>query len=345
MGQVRGPAAQVGGKSVGAAVVQGRVVGGHPERLGDRPQDRRGRRLVAGDGHGVGVDHGRLIPRSAAAATTSAAARPWNRHLERVEEVLVRDLEAAGAQPAGQGERAAVHAGRDRGQALGTVVDGVGAGHHGEQHLRGADVAGRLLPADVLLPGLQRQAVGDVAVGVHRDTDQAPRQLAGQPLADGEVPAAVRRSPSGRRSAGWCRRRRRRPTPPVPRAASAPAGPRRRPTRPPRAPRPRAPGDRGPRRWRPDRTAGRRTRRLRQVGRPAPDRSATCRAMPSGSARVCSTPRVCGRVSASTTKTAPGLARPARRTRVIASPRRSTRPASRRRRRRGRSGRRPSSGS
>ena len=41
--------------------------------------------------------------------------------------------------------------------------------------------------------------------------------------------------------------------------------------------------------------------------------------MPSGSARVSSTARVCGSVSASTTKTASGLARPARRTSVIAS--------------------------
>ncbi len=41
--------------------------------------------------------------------------------------------------------------------------------------------------------------------------------------------------------------------------------------------------------------------------------------MPSGSARVCSTASVCGRVSASTTNTAPAFARPARRTRVIAS--------------------------
>ncbi len=41
--------------------------------------------------------------------------------------------------------------------------------------------------------------------------------------------------------------------------------------------------------------------------------------MPSGSARVASTARVCGSVSASTTKTASAFARPARRTRVMAS--------------------------
>ena len=34
------------------------------------------------------------------------------------------------------------------------VIDRVHAGRHGEQHLRCADVRGRLLPADVLLSGL-----------------------------------------------------------------------------------------------------------------------------------------------------------------------------------------------
>ena len=44
-----------------------------------------------------------------------------------------------------------------RPQTVGSVVRGVEAGHHREQHLRGADVAGRLLPPDVLLTRLQRE--------------------------------------------------------------------------------------------------------------------------------------------------------------------------------------------
>ena len=84
-----------------------------------------------------------------------------------------------------------MHAGGDRGQAVGAVVDRVRPGHDGEQHLRGADVAGRLLPADVLLAGLQRQPVGDVAVGVDRDPDQPAGQLTGQALAHRQV-AGVR---------------------------------------------------------------------------------------------------------------------------------------------------------
>ncbi|CAG7456097.1 hypothetical protein PICSAR144_03483 [Mycobacterium avium subsp. paratuberculosis] len=72
-----------------------------------------------------------------------------------------------------------VHAACDRGQPLSAVVAGVHGGHHRQQHLRGADVAGRLVAADVLLAGLQRQPVGRRTVGVQRDTDQPARQLPG----------------------------------------------------------------------------------------------------------------------------------------------------------------------
>src|SRR5262249_12886238 len=54
--------------------------------------------------------------------------------------------------------------------------DGVHAGHHGQQDLRRADVARRLLPPDVLLARLQRQPVGPVAVRVLGNTHQTPRQ-------------------------------------------------------------------------------------------------------------------------------------------------------------------------
>ncbi len=58
-----------------------------------------------------------------------------------------------------------VGAGGDAAEALWAVVDGVHARHHRQQHLRGADVAGRLLAADVLLAGLDRHAVGGVTTG------------------------------------------------------------------------------------------------------------------------------------------------------------------------------------
>ena len=70
-------------------------------------------------------------------------------------------------------------------QPVRAVVDGVHPGHDGEQHLRGADVAGGLLAADVLLAGLQGQAVGLVAVGVDGDADEPAGQAAGELLLDG----------------------------------------------------------------------------------------------------------------------------------------------------------------
>ena len=50
-------------------------------------------------------------------------------------------------------------AGRLR-QALRAVIDRVHRGDDGQQHLRGADVGGRLLAADMLLARLQRQPIG-----------------------------------------------------------------------------------------------------------------------------------------------------------------------------------------
>ena len=73
-----------------------------------------------------------------------------------------------------------------RPQPVGAVIDGVHRGHHGQQHLGGADVRGRLLAADVLLAGLQRQAVGGSAGGVHGDADQTPRQRTLELVTGGE---------------------------------------------------------------------------------------------------------------------------------------------------------------
>ena len=58
------------------------------------------------------------------------------------------------------------------------MVDGVHAGDDREQHLRRADVARRLLAADVLLARLQREAIRGVAVAVDGRADQAARHAA-----------------------------------------------------------------------------------------------------------------------------------------------------------------------
>ena len=79
----------------------------------------------------------------------------------------------------------------DRPEPRRAVVDGVHARHHGEQHLRCADVGRRLLAPDVLLPGLQGQPVGRRPHGVDRDPDEAPGQGALESRAHAHV-AGVR---------------------------------------------------------------------------------------------------------------------------------------------------------
>ncbi len=93
----------------------------------------------------------------------------------RVEERVGGQLDAAGTQPGGERRwRARGYAGRYRRKPVRAVVDRVHAGDHGKQHLRGTDVAGRLLPADVLLAGLQREPVGRGAIRVPAHSDSRP---------------------------------------------------------------------------------------------------------------------------------------------------------------------------
>ena len=63
-------------------------------------------------------------------------------------------------------------------EAFRAVIDGIHAGDDGEEDLGGADVAGGLVAADVLLAGLQAEAHGGVAVAVDADADEAAGQLA-----------------------------------------------------------------------------------------------------------------------------------------------------------------------
>lgn len=115
-------------------------------------------------------------------------------HFERVEEKGVEHLVAAGAQTGRQHERHVVDLERDVAEPGRPVVHGVHGGHVGEQRLGRADVGGGLIPADVLLAGLQREAVGVAAVGVPRDADHAAGHEPHQRLAAREeagVRAAV----------------------------------------------------------------------------------------------------------------------------------------------------------
>ena len=93
---------------------------------------------------------------------------------QRVKELRVHDAIAEPHDGLGEQHREHVHPLGDAPQALGTVVHGVHAGHHGEQHLRGADVRRRLFAADVLLSRLQRHAQRRAARRVLRHADDAP---------------------------------------------------------------------------------------------------------------------------------------------------------------------------
>ena len=95
-----------------------------------------------------------------------------------IEEVPCRNLQSGIHDGLGEGGGQAVHALGDVLQALRPVVDGVHRGHIGQKGLGGTNIGGRALAADVLLAGLQRQAVGRAAIGILRDADDAARHLA-----------------------------------------------------------------------------------------------------------------------------------------------------------------------
>ncbi len=94
-----------------------------------------------------------------------------------VEQRGVVDLDAGRAQLLAQRVGLAAHPLGDAAQAGGPVVDGVHRRGDREQHLGGADVAGRLVATDVLLPGLQGEPVGRAALGVLADPDEPPREV------------------------------------------------------------------------------------------------------------------------------------------------------------------------
>ena len=106
---------------------------------------------------------------------------------ERVKRVVVHQRQAQCAQAGCQHGGVTGHTLRNAGQALRAVVDGVHAGHHGRQNLRGADVGGGFFAADVLLAGLQRQPVGRVAVDIDAHAHQPSGHGAFVVFAAGQV--------------------------------------------------------------------------------------------------------------------------------------------------------------
>ena len=140
------------------------------EDLGQRGQVGAGGGLVQADADAGGVDLAQVDALVAGVQVHLFGVHAGDQ--QGVKEAI-RHLYAGLAQRGGQDRRHPVHAARDPGQAFWPVVDRVHGRHHRQQHLRGADVGGGLLAADVLLAGLQGQAVGGIAVGVDRNPDQA----------------------------------------------------------------------------------------------------------------------------------------------------------------------------
>ncbi len=143
------------------------------ERLGLFGEDRPERfeigaagRLVEGDAEMVGIDRPEVDPGVARLAAI-VAAWPGTRTVSVSKNASVATSMPRPAQPFGQNRGQAVHPSSDFLEAVGAVIDGVHRGHDRQQHLRGADVAGRLLAPDVLLARLERHAKRGAAPRVH----------------------------------------------------------------------------------------------------------------------------------------------------------------------------------
>ena len=136
-----------------------------------------GGRLTAGDPHVVIVDE----PEEDAVVVRRGDDGPgplWRLDQQGVEELVRGQLEPGSLQSRRRSPRFGVDAPGDAAQAIGTVVHGVHGCHHGQEHLGRADVRGGLLASDVLLTRLQGQPVGGPLLGVDREADQSPGQVA-----------------------------------------------------------------------------------------------------------------------------------------------------------------------
>ena len=108
-------------------------------------------------------------------------------HDEGVEKSGVRGFVSQAAKTRGQAGGEPVDPARNGAQTIGPVVDGIHARHDGEQNLGGADITRRLVAPDVLLPGLDGQAIGRSSRPVPGDTDDAPGKFARVFFAGGQV--------------------------------------------------------------------------------------------------------------------------------------------------------------
>ena len=132
---------------------------------------------------------------------------PGEAHLKRVKELGVHDIVPRLDQSVTKTSGLLSNTLGDCLQAIRAVINSKHASHHGEEHLSGADVAGRLVPADVLFSGLQSQAIRGVAIGVFGDADQATRHLTLEAIADREITSVGTSKAKGNTKALRCSHR------------------------------------------------------------------------------------------------------------------------------------------
>ena len=101
----------------------------------------------------------------------------------RVEKAVAGRAEARLCDRRGEPRRETVDTPGDRLKALRSVPDRVGGRHVGEQRLRGADVRRCLVAADMLLAGLQCEAVAGTSVRVDGLADETAGHQPRQPVA------------------------------------------------------------------------------------------------------------------------------------------------------------------
>ena len=183
MGQDRRGAAEADRKLPGVRVV--RFGGGAgPEECNEGFHREEG--LVERDGdHGV-AEEAEIDPGLLRAGAERGGLGRGDLDADGVEERGGGDLPSRLGERCGELEGTEVDLLGNLTESLGAVIDRVHGGDDGEQDLGGADVAGRLLAADVLFAGLEREAVGGIPVGIARDADEAAGKAPLELVTDGE---------------------------------------------------------------------------------------------------------------------------------------------------------------
>ncbi len=175
MGQIAGRAQQRRGQQR-RCLSSGRrdVTAEHFQQLGD---DALVTRLVEADAQGFGVDQPQVIA-ALGGRGQQVCSGTGSGYADGVEGALVLHPVRARGQPRHQPGGQLGDARSDSPQAVRPVPLRVEGGDDSRQDLRGADVAGRLLAADVLLAGLQSEAQRGAPAAVDALPDEPARQLA-----------------------------------------------------------------------------------------------------------------------------------------------------------------------